>query len=475
MDWNQAARCIAALCVVALAACGSDNGDACDPNDPSSCDDGQVCEAVTGRDAPACFAPVYIVGRVFDGLDETGIAGARVVALDANGGARSEVAESGSDPEAGAYRLPIPAPRDEDGNPLMESVTLRVAAASYQPFAVAPRTALPIELSAALRTDAGWEIENAATDVALLPLPGDTAGLGRITGRVAADDPAGALVIAERDGVALATAVADTNGEFVLFNVAPGTAVVAGYRAGLRVEPATAEVPSAGAVDVTLNGSHEGVVAVTGSVNIVNAPGGSMTSVILVVASTFDEEFIRGDAPAGLRVGEITGGFTIPDVPPGTYKVLAAYENDRLVRDPDESIAGTDIVEITVDGTGDVTLEQSFKITEALPIDAPTGAALPIVTDADPTFVWGDDSSEDGYECRVFDAFGNLVLEDVDVPRVNGSPTVSYTWEGASLIDGMIYQVRTVSWREDDRIEGGRAYISASEDLTGVFQYAGGS
>jgi hypothetical protein len=86
------------------------------------------------------------------------------------------------------------------------------------------------------------------------------------------------------------------------------------------------------------------------------------------------------------------------------------------------------------------------------------------------TFRWADDSSEDGYELRVFDAFGELVYEALDVGRVTGAPEVTHDWAGAELEPGMIYQFRVMSWREDRGASGGRSYISASEDLRGVFQ-----
>jgi hypothetical protein len=37
-------------------------------------------------------------------------------------------------------------------------------------------------------------------------------------------------------------------------------------------------------------------------------------------------------------------------VPDGKYVALAAFENDGLVRDPDTSIGGTQIVHLTVSG-----------------------------------------------------------------------------------------------------------------------------
>jgi hypothetical protein len=276
-----------------------------------------VCEEVLGSE-PACFAPVWVQGRVFDLATDLGIGGARVVAVDANGAARSTVVDSAPD---GTYSLPVPAPRDAEGNPLPASVI-------------------------------------------------------------------------------------------------------------------------------------------------------SQTSVILVLESTFVEVMARGQMPPGLRAAPVTAGWSIEGVPPGRYVALAAFENDGLVRDPDTSIGGTMIVHFTVpEGGGTVELGEGFKVTGALEVISPGASALETITTPTPTFVWRDDASEDGYEIRVYDAFGRLVHEDTMVPRVTGRPHVSYVWKGATLEPRMVYQFRAWSWRADART-GRRVLISATEDLHGTFMYA---
>ncbi|HLV67123.1 MAG TPA: hypothetical protein VKY73_14985 [Polyangiaceae bacterium] len=97
---------------------------------------------------------------------------------------------------------------------------------------------------------------------------------------------------------------------------------------------------------VVLSRLAQATATVTGNVQIVNAAGGSATSVILVVEDTFDRDAARGEVPRGLRAPRtgspnVTGAFTITGVPVGRYVVLAAYENDALVRDPNTKIAGT--------------------------------------------------------------------------------------------------------------------------------------
>ena len=170
-----------------------------------------------------------------------------------------------------------------------------------------------------------------------------------------------------------------------------------------------------------------------------------------------------------MRAYPVTGGFTIEGVPPGRYVALAAFETDGLVRDPDTSIGGTMIVHFEVPAAGGpVDLGDGFKVTAALAVIAPGADGLEVVPATDPTFEWEDDSSEDGYELRVFDAFGVMVHENTAIPSVSGSGNVTYTWTGAALEPGMVYQFRVLSFREPPA--GMRTYISATEDLLGAFE-----
>ena len=462
----------AVLCVVA--ACGGSETDggkdeSCDPKVATSCKDGLVCEQL-GEARFECLAPVIVSGRVFGALDSVGIAGATVVGIDANGAARTRVARSGLD---GRYELPVSLKRKEDGSPIEEAITLRVAAADHQAFPVAPRTALPIQLATASASTVEdepvrYRVQNAATDVSLLPLPLEQRGRATVTGKVSAARVDGVLVLAVVDGSARASTISDVDGSFVLFNVAPGAATLEGYRAGVALAPRAVEVPAAGLNEVVLTGAQAALSTVSGSVSIVNATGGLATSVILVVASTFDATAVRGEAPAGLRASPVSGAFEVRDVPPGQYRVLAAFENDQLVRDPDLGISGTDVLSITVgDAGGPVTLNQGFKVTGALSVVAPGAQGIEEVVAGPIVLSWADDSSEDGYELRVYDAFGTLVHSNEQIPRVSGGAAVTYNLDATSFTKGMLYQFRVWSFRNR---QAGKTYISATEDLKGVFQ-----
>ena len=477
----------------------AEQGEACDPfevpeDETPQCVESLACEPVGDADGDGeadfvCGAPLEIRGMVFDALSGAAIEGAHVAALDETGAPVSDVAISDVD---GNYVLVVSARRDADGE-IIDALkwTLFATAADYQPFPAGVRPAIPVNaLDATEEPESDAEdapvvkvIDNASTDVALLMLPEGERGGRIVAGRVGElddedndgepDGPvpgAGTLVVAEGASPAPYT-IADASGAYTLFNVPEAAVTIVGYRQGLGVRPA---MPGAGEqLDVNLAVDVEGVDAlptVSGSVNIVNAEGGSATSVVLVPASVYNERLERGPVPFGLRAPQlpeapsVSGGFTIAGVPSGTYKVLAAFENDDLVRDPDEGIAGTDIQEITVDGA-DVPLEASFKITQDLAVISP-GAEVPEIVDAMPTFVWADDSSEDYYHLVVYDAFGELVWEDPMVARVTGSSMVEVAYDGPALVSGMYYQFRATSFRD---LMGEVSAIIRTEDLRGVF------
>lgn len=459
----------AALAPFVHAGCGADEADpggsdastdarvACDPEAQTGCDAALACERVEGGE-PACFAPVELRGRVLQARDgQTGIGGARVVARTVNQQVVSRgVATSNAD---GTYSLRIAAPRRADGTPNLEPLTLRADASGYMTFPGGLRVALPVDVTAPKAQDAGgYAVESAQTTLTLDELPVGEAR-GTIRGVVHADHAAGTLVVA-----GARTGIADTDGSYVVFNANAGDVDVRGYALGVSFGAVRAVVPAQGEIaGVDLFATDAGLGQVTGSLQFVNAGSIGSTSVVLAVASTFSDSLGRGEVPPGLRLGAVTGEYSFPQVPAGEYVVLAAFENDSLVRDPDTSIGGTATQKITV-GSGAVTVP-GFKITGALAVRSP-GASQPEVTTATPTFVWADDSSEDGYEVYVFDTFGNEVWSEKNVASVSGNADVSLPYGGSALQPGT-YQFRAYSFREKNN--NGRTRISATEDLTGVF------
>ncbi len=453
-------------------------GEGCDPTydaaakDPDSrpCVEGLACESVAGADTFVCAAPLRIHGLVVDAITEAPLPDALVNGLDRTGAPLGTIAVSDA---MGRYELVVSAARTPDGELAADAdYTLQGFARDYQPFPSGIRVALPISAADAVFDEEldTLVIDNPSTTVGLIGLPMAERGGVTVSGKVLGVVPGGTLVVAEGQTPA-PYGVSDSSGAFTVFNVRAGAATLHGYRRGLEVVPRAVDVAAADltGIDLEVAAEGEGLAVVSGSVSLVNAPGGSATSVVLVPVSVFNGNLLRGPVPFGLRAPDpgvapdISGAFAISGVPAGTYKVLAAFENDGLVRDPDLTIGGTSLQEITVEAGRDTELAEGFKVTEALAITSP-GAEDPEVVSAKPTFIFADDSSEDYYIVRVFDVFGALVWEDAMVPGVSGSKTVEVQYAGPALSPGY-YQFRATSARD----KGGGSAISQTEDLRGVF------
>ncbi len=448
--------------------CQLPSGATCDPEESYCLPDLGCAEVQSGGNA--CFKPVQIEGTVSDATDENAIEGADVVALDQRRVAVTDVAVSDTE---GAYALEIPVARTEEGAPIDKSFTLRADAADYQAFPSGLRQALPVNTSDATEQDGAWVLDRPPTDITLIPLPTQAQGNSTVSGEVLADEAGGVLVVAEGTDGSAYSAVAGRNGAYRIFDVPPGDYTVRGYKAGLQLQSTSVTVEDEPVTDVNLEVAEEDLSTVSGSISIVDAPGGAATSVFLVVESTFDEAFRRGEVPPGLRAprtgeGDITSGFTFEDVPDGDYVVLAAFENDGLVRDPDQTIGGTGTVTVSVPESGnrDIQISESFKVTEALDVGEP-GANRPTAVTSAPTLTWSDDSSEDYYTLEVYNAYGDLVWEDQMVDRVTGANQVEVQYGGPTE-SGMYYQFRATSWR-DSGGGGDATAISRTEDLKGVF------
>lgn len=467
-------------------ACNSSgSADSCDPVAQTGCDAGMVCEQVTDG-TTACFAPVTLSGTVTD--PETGqpIAGARVVALDANGSAVSNVAITDAD---GNYELRVFSERSTTGEPV-SIVFLRADASGYQSFPGGTRPPFAVDLDSAVDDGSGgFVLDSALTQIQLVALPLG-APSASIEGSVQLPpDRQSVLIVAELSSgdpcPALpandCTAVAGDDGTYTIFNLPAGTYNVTAYVQGSNYE----------SFQIVLGDGQAGVLGIlsllgdatatlTGKVNIVNPGIGNATSVVLVVRSTFYQlnsdlipelpVVLRGPTPPGLRVPNVSGEFSLDGIPSGTYVILAAFENDNLVRDPDVCIAGTDILEQTFNPGDAVDVSNNpFKVTGALDNPTPTNNEI---TDAMPTFTWDDDSGEDNFLISVVNSFGTIMWEFI-APKHTGGATVTEMYDsdgmGMPLTPGF-YQFHVYSLADPT---GGCAVVHAlsqTEDLLGTFE-----
>lgn len=475
--------------------CGGGGDGGCDPVANTGCDGGQFCEQVQGGEA-SCFAPVTLTGTVTD--LETGqvIAGARVVALDVNGSAVSDVVVTDA---SGNYTILVSSARNPDGTPV-DQVFLRADAAGYESFPGGLREGFPIDLSLATESNGSFTLDSSLTDIALVALPGG-APSASIQGTVPIpQDQTSVLVVAELvsgDPCPVlpqnnCSSIAGPDGSFAIYNLPAGSYNVRAFVSGSNYAPVPVTLANTQVVTgLALTRQGDATATLNGNLNYVNA-GTQQTTVILAVKSTvFSREsglvtglkvFIRGQTPPGLRDGDAGSTFSIPGVPDGNYLILASFENDQLVRDPDICISGTKIIEIGVTNgqiTSSESLDNPIKITGALEVIAPTPNQA---VSATPTLTWEDDSSETGYEIIVYDSLGQVVW-DARIDGVSGSGTVSVTYGQAVLEEvtppaplqsGGFYQFHVISLKPatSGQCSNISDYtgISQTEDLKGAFQ-----
>ncbi|MDA3864247.1 MAG: hypothetical protein PF689_10320 [Deltaproteobacteria bacterium] len=445
----------------------------CNPNQINACGEEFSCELRLDG-FYGCYKSVYIQGMVINSTTGDPILAAHIMGVDKTGTSCSDVAVSDA---SGIYQLSVPVTRDETGALAEGTFTLRASAANYEVFPHGIRMAMPIDYSLAISTEEGWSINNSLTKIALIPLPAEEQGLGMVTGQIITDatstvNPAGVLVVLETEsGSDMPFGFSDLQGNYTIFNVPENDYEARGYKAGLQLDATAVQMVGSALVEnINLYQSQTPLNTVSGNINIVDPGDGESTSVVLVPESTFNEISGKGVVPAGLRAPappeapSITGSFTIEGVPDGNYIVLAAFENDYLVQDPDPNISGTEIVHIAIpdQDNRDLELATAFKITGALTIVSPGADGSPEAVEEPVSFIFADDSSEDGYTVVVYNAFGDEVWRDDTLPPVQGSATVEVPYEGPALQTGMYYQFRAMSTKSGDP-------LSITEDLLGVF------
>ena len=435
-----------------FAACGSDNTQ-CNPNDSSSCDNGQVCEAYTDGAGMhnACVAPTLLRGHVTNAQSGAAVANARVVAIDGN--THASTGPVAITDAAGNYSIRVTPPRMSGAS---TDYTLRVSAAAYEDFPSGIRVALPITV--AFQDPKGAATITGPEDVALVPIA--NAPAGAIAGSVSGDKHAGVLVVAEGGGKGF-SAVTDGGGGYVIFNVPDGTYTVSGYFIGVEYTPAQ-NVVVAGArkdgVNLAASGAAQGVL--TGTLDYVaGAPTAQATSVVLRLQST-------KEVPPGFSAPAMNAtAYTLSGVPAGTYDVLAAFPNDGLIKDPDPGIAGTAIPTAVCAGASCTCSggSCSFKVTDPVAMGAPDADAIVMGT---PMFTWTAYPSAAKYTIDVFDSQGNPVCTIDNIAAGSASQVYGGT-NCATLTPGLFYQWHITAFRQT-----GGTYIptSTSEDLRGVWQ-----
>jgi hypothetical protein len=473
---------LVALAAVWASGCGDDEDPSCEVGKADACADGQVCEEVSGEGGGGrCFPETAITGRVLNATSTAGVAGARVVALDAT--TNAPAASTVTTDAQGAFRIPVRFARstEEASDVKSASFTLRVEAEGFQGFPSPIRQAVPLTVN---RADDPAAVPVNQRDVALLPLANvDVATLGSIAGRVAEGNAGqgGVLVVAEpasgSSGLSATSTVTDPSGAYVLLNIRAGTYDVRAYAQGKGFAPASGVAVAAAEdkANVNLSSDASGLTTLNGGVNIVNAPAGTNeTSVVLALAST-------GEVPRGLSLQTSGQRFSITGIPAGTYDILASYTNDNLVLDPDPQQLPRPIrITLPTDAPGGTLDVGTFKVTGDVAIQSPgrnDAPGEPAVSATGLTFRWEDDSSESFYGLELFDAYGARIWGSEPSTTVRpvvevASNTSQRAYDGPALTAGQTYQWRVTSYKCNTNTCTTFKPISRSENLRGIFTVA---
>jgi hypothetical protein len=406
---------------------------------------------------------IKIKGEVFSLEDQSEISGAIVFAVNKSDGKVSDMAVTGAD---GSYEVEVEVEREGRNKPVNGAWDLNASAEQFMSIPSFIRPSIAIKIENFIPEENNYTYSDTLTDIGLAPL-NESGELFTVSGNVE-DDESGALVVLEGCSESLCPyGYTAKRGNFTIFNVKQGTYSAAIYKKGLTFENSSVEVSSDMENIFIKKKTGNPTGTVSGSVNIVNPGDGSDTSIVLVPESLFHEELEKGILVPGLRAPEsgdpsVSGAYSISGVPEGSYVVLAAFENDYLVRDPDPNIAGTQIVHFTMPEDGSYLRDlDAFKITGALGIISPGEGDMPESVSDLTEVVFEDDSSEDQYAIVLFSMYGDTIWEK-SIPGQSGESNVSVAYDGPTLENGIYYQWKVTSYRK-----GGP--ISTSEDLRGIF------
>jgi len=297
--------------------------------------------------------------------------------------------------------------------------------------------------------------------------------IGWISGTVSPVSAASSSVlVVASNGTAGYSAVADTDGNYTIFNVPTGTYMVKAWGAGFSSDSVSAAAVLNTAttnIDLTLTTGASGTVS--GSVTFL-ATSNAEVDVSLTHPVT-------KEAIPGLNVMTSSQNYTISNVSDGTYLARASFQNDTKVMDPDWIVKNGEPY-VTVTGG---TATRDFSVTGAMTITSPTNLATSTIptqiATTTPTFEWSSYASSSDYIVEVTDANGQLIwggfssnwtIRNLIIP--SSQTSVVFNFDGnatASLVEGKVYRWRVYASKD---VGGGASWdlISGSEDQMGLFE-----
>ena len=350
--------------------------------------------------------------------------------------------------------------------------SIMVAAQDYLPVPPSNQDAVPLEIIAGQTT---------TQNVALDKHP-DAGNTGQISGSIltsGSNGVPGVLVIAKDATQNLAVSgITDQNGDYVLYNVMPGSYTIEVYLAEYR------EVSDPVTVEVVADGSHE-ADAIEMAVHA-NADLYGQVTFLAIVNGVVDITLVHPDTLdtiPGLSTQNDANALTyrLNSVPPGTYIAWASFRNDEYVMDPD-SIRKFGLPQVTFTADS-ADLEQSFDVTGAVSITDPTNEwdlVVPeVVNSATPTFAWESCPSAKEYIIEVFNSTGETIWGGFDASDVvqhtqidQHATSAVFNFDGsatAELQDGDTYRWKIFA--DFDDAQNVQGLISSSEDQMGLFKY----
>jgi len=353
------------------------------------------------------------------------------------------------------------------------SYHVKVAAQDFNPVPIPHQDAIPFEIIDGQTTTEGIILDahpNAGntgqlSGVLMTPAP-DSSGVSDVL--VVAKDAAQDLAVSTISG---------PDGDYVLFNLEPGSYTLSAYRSGYR------EISDPISVDVIAGGNYE-QNDIKMEINI-NADLSGQVSFLAVTNGVVDITLIHPDTldtiPGLSTQNNSNNTYLLRAIPPGTYLAWASFRNDGYVMDPDRiSKFGLPQVTFTVVSSDQT---QDFDVTDAVTIIAPSNESNLIVPQAiytsTPTFTWKMYPSAKEYIVEVFDSHGNTIWGGfntngvVQHPQITQSATsVVFNFDGSAtalLQDGETYRWKI--YADNDASPNIQTLLSSSEDKMGLFTY----
>lgn len=213
--------------------------------------------------------------------------------------------------------------------------------------------------------------------------------------------------------------------------------------------PSDASPADATTADAATDAPVETGSTVKGDVWFPDAGAPSQTSVLLARVTDYELNAFHDKLPEGPRTMGVTGAWSISDVPPGTYWVLAGYANDGFVS------ASPAPAQVNVSGARD---EVAVAGTQFLFRAIKIATITPKASNASVTIV--DTEGEDEYRVTVVDFMNKLVYSNAEPPSETGA-SVTFAI-GKILTVPIRYRVRVVAMK-------GGVELTRTEDLAGLF------